>query len=226
MLRKQLVIAIDGPVGVGKGTLTIALAKKLNVPSIYTGGMYRALALACLRAKIDIYDEAKVFGLLKKASIKLQTTKFGTRVFLDGKEVSNEIFLPEISRAVHIVAAYPSVRREMVTRQKKLIKGKSVVIEGRDIATDVAPGADLKIYLTASVEERAKRRFEQFKEKGVEISFEEVLRDLEERDKKDREREASPLTITPDAYVLDTTNLSIEETVEKVMGKLKEKRRI
>lgn len=223
MNKKPLQIAIDGPVGVGKGTLTVALTKQLNIPSIYTGGMYRALALDCLRKKIHIHNEKEVFKTFQKSSIELKLTKFGTRVFLNGEEVSNEIFLPEISRIVHIIASFPSVRKEMVLRQQKLIKGKSAIIEGRDIATDVAPNADLKIYLTASVEVRAKRRFKQFKEKGVKITFEEVLSDLQERDKRDTERQASPLTIVPDAYVLDTTDLTIKETVDKVLEILKKK---
>lgn len=223
MNKKPLQIAIDGPVGVGKGTLTVALAKQLNIPSIYTGGMYRALALDCLRKKIHIYNEKEVFKTFQKSSIELKLTKFGTRVFLNGEEVSNEIFLPEISRIVHIIASFPSVRKEMVSRQQKLIEGKSAIIEGRDIATDVAPNADLKIYLTASIEIRAKRRFKQFKEKGVKITFEEALSDLQERDKRDTERQASPLTIVPDAYFLDTTDLTIKETVDKVLEILKKK---
>lgn len=222
-MPKKLVIAIDGPVGVGKGTLTVALAEKLGIPSVYTGGMYRALALACLQLDADIYDEKRVLEVLNQSSIKLETREYGTGVFLNDNEVSNEIFLPEISKIVHIVASYKSVRKEMVLRQQEIIKDRSVIIEGRDIATDVAPFSDLKIYLTATIEVRAKRRFEQFKEKGVNIGFDEVLEDLENRDKADIERETSPLKKVPDAWVLDTTDLSIEETVEIVLEKIKEK---
>ncbi|MDO8461020.1 MAG: (d)CMP kinase [bacterium] len=222
-MKKSMIIAIDGPVGSGKGTLAVKLAKRLNAVYIYTGGMYRALALACLRESLDLHNEEKVLDLLGRISIELRLEELGTRVFLNGEEVSDEIFKPEISRVTPIIAALPTVRKEMVSRQKKMIEEKSVVIEGRDIATDVAPDADLKIYLTADINMRAKRRFEQLKKRRIEILFEEVLYEVQERDRKDRERQASPLIITPDAYVLDTTNLTIKETVEKVIEKLKEK---
>lgn len=214
-------IAIDGPVGSGKGTLAVALANRLDALYIYTGGMYRALALVCLQQNVDVHDEEKVLDLLGKISIELKLTNLDTRVFLDGIEVSDEIFKPEVTKATPIVSAFSSVRKEMVKRQREMIKDAAVVVEGRDIATDVLPSADVKIYLTADIRIRAQRRLKQLEKRGIKINIDEVRRDVEERDRMDTTRLASPLTITSDAYVLDTTNLTIEETVEKVMDKLR-----
>lgn len=227
MSEKRITIAIDGPVGVGKGTLALTLAKRLNAEYLYTGGMYRALALACLRGKVDLNNEEAVFNLLKNISIELKLiehkNRFDTQVFLDGADVSSDIFLPEVSSKTAVVAAFSRVRKEMVIRQKKIAQGKNIVVEGRDISTDVLPEANLKIYLTADINIRVERRLKQLKERGVNVSFEDVLREIQERDRRDQERLASPLMIVPGAYVLDTTNLTIEQTVEKVMEKLKEK---
>lgn len=226
MTNKKIVIAIDGPVGVGKGTLAVVLAKQLGAEYLYTGSMYRALTLACLKNNIDIYSENEVFNLLKKVSIEIKLTDLETRVFLEGKEISDEIFSQEIANKVPTVAAFPSVRKEMVLRQKQMAKNKSIVIEGRDSATDVAPNADLKIYLTADVAVRAKRRLKQLQKRGLNIRLEDVLRQVQQRDKTDMGRKASPLRITSDAFVIDTTHLTVEETVKKVAEKLREKKLI
>lgn len=227
-MNNPIKIAIDGPVGSGKGTLALALAKKLDALYINTGAMYRGLALSCLREKIDIADENKVLELLNKISIKLKPTEGGTKAFLNNEDVSLEIFKPYISKIASDVAAFSKVRKEMVVRQRKMAKEavksrKSVVMEGRDITTDVIPDADIKIYLTADIKTRAQRRLRQFEEKGIKMQFNNVLRDLGDRDKKDTQRSASPLRIVKDAVVMDTTNDTIDQTVEKVMFKLKEK---
>src|SRR3990172_12902150 len=138
MLRK-FTIAIDGPVGSGKGTLGIALAQKLNALYLYTGGMYRALTLACLRENIDLHNEEKVLEVLKTVNIDLDISQKGTKVFLEKELVNDKLFLPEVSNAVPIVAAISKVRQEMVKRQRKIVEGQSAIIEGRDIATDVVP---------------------------------------------------------------------------------------
>ncbi|OGH09059.1 MAG: cytidylate kinase [Candidatus Levybacteria bacterium RBG_16_35_6] len=222
-----MAIAIDGPVGSGKGTLSIYLAKKLDAAYIYTGAMYRELALSCLREKTDINDEKKVLEVLRRINIELKPVDDKVGAFLNGEDVSSEIFKPYVSRVVPIVAAFPSVRKDMVDMQKKLVEGfigvKNVIMEGRDISTEVMQDADLKIFLTADLNTRVRRRFDQLKERGIDITFNEVLKDVEDRDKKDLERKASPLKLSEDAVVVDTTNDTIEDTVNKVMEILKER---
>ena len=227
-MNKPIKIAIDGPVGSGKGTLAIALAKRLDALYVYTGAMYRELGLACLRKEINVKDESKVLQVLNKISIELRKTSEGIRAFLNGEDVSDELFQPRVSKAASSIAIFPKVRKEMVSRQKKMVRssvqtGKSVVMEGRDIAADVMPNAELKIYLTADIKARAKRRLIQFEKRGIKMQFADVLKDLEERDRRDTQRSASPLRIVKDAVVIDTTNDTIDETVNKAINKLKEK---
>lgn len=220
---KKITIAIDGPVCSGKGTLSIALAKKLGVLYLYTGGMYRALTLAAIRERIDPHNEDKILELLANSDITLSTHAGETEIYLNGEEIGREIIDPSITNVVSIIAQHPKVREEMVRRQKEIVHGKSAVIEGRDIAEKVAPNAEVKIYLTADIKTRAKRRLMQYEEKGIEKTFEEVSKETEERDKKDSERIASPLSIHPDAIIIDTSHDSIDATVEKVLKILKEK---
>lgn len=229
MNSKAISIAIDGPVGSGKGTLAVALAKKLSALYVYTGAMYRELTLACLREKTDIKDEEKVLEVLNRISIYFKPTDEGVKAFLNGEDVSGEIFKPYVSKTVPVVAAFPKVRKEMVLRQKKIAQEAiqnetSVVMEGRDIATDVIPDADIKIYLTADIKVRAQRRLKQLEERGIKTSFDEVLKDLKERDNQDIQRSASPLRVAEGAVVVDTTNDTIEQTteeVDKIIDKLK-----
>lgn len=216
-------IAIDGPVCSGKGTLSVALAKKLDILYLYTGGMYRALALACIKVGIDLDNEGEVLKVLETAGIDLHVSAGETKLFLGEEDVTHEIFEPEISNQTPHVARHPRVREEMVRRQQELVKGSSAVIEGRDIASIVAPNADLKIYLTADIGTRAKRRFKQYEEKGISKTFKEVLEETAERDKKDSERDASPLSVSNDAAVIDTTNDTTNDTVNKVLNILREK---
>ncbi|MBI4089486.1 MAG: (d)CMP kinase [Candidatus Levybacteria bacterium] len=227
-MKNKISIAIDGPVGSGKGTLAVALSKRLNAFYVYTGAMYRELTLACLRTKIDINNEGEVLKVFENISIELKNTDYGVRAFLDGQEVSDEIFQPLISKTVPIVAAFPRIRKEMVLRQQEMAKdalgkGKSVVMEGRDITTDVLHDADIKIYLTADIKIRAQRRLKQLIEKGIKTTYDEVLEDLEERDRQDTQRTASPLRVVKEAVVIDTTYDTIDQTVNKVIAKLKEK---
>lgn len=222
-MKQPLQIAIDGPVGSGKGTLAIALAKRLSLAHIYTGGMWRALTLACLEKNTDINDSQAVLEVLNNSviEVKVDENSGETLIILNGKDVTHDIFMPYVSNNTPIVAKYKEVRSEMVKRQKEIVQGKDVVVEGRDTTTVVLPNADIKIFLTADVNERARRRFDQLKEKNVEISFEEVLKDVVERDRADTQREESPLNETKDSFVVDTTNDTIEETIEKVMIELK-----
>lgn len=227
-MNNPIKIAIDGPVGSGKGTLAIALAKKINAFYVNTGAMYRALGLACLRDNVSMQNEENVISVLGKSSIELKQANGEVRVLLNNEDVTNEIFKPNAGKAASDVAVFPKIRKEMVIRQRKMAedsmgRGESVVMEGRDIATDVIPDADIKIYLTADVRVRAQRRLDQFKSKGIAMLFDKVLKDLEERDRKDMQREASPLRIAKDAVVVDTTSDTIERTVDKVIEKLKER---
>lgn len=220
---KKLTIAIDGPVCSGKGTLSVALANKLDVIYLYTGGMYRALTLACLKERIELENEEKILELLKKTDISLRPSKDGTRVYLNGADVTEKIFEPTVSNSTPIIAKHLKVRKEMVKKQQEMIKDKSAVIEGRDIASIVAPDADLKIYLTADLRIRAARRLKQYQEKGIGKSYEEVLEETEQRDEADSSREASPLTISEDSVVIDTSDDEITDTLEKVMQILRER---
>ncbi len=220
---KNIVIAIDGPVCSGKGTLSIGLAKKLGILYLYTGGMYRALTLACIRADINLKNENEVLAVLSSTDIGLDVSSGETKIKLGDRIVDREIFDPKVSGNTPIVAAHPKVREEMVKRQQKAIEGQSGVVEGRDIATHVTPKADLKIYLTADINIRAKRRLKQYEEKGIEKTFDEVLKETAERDRLDSQREASPLDIHSGAIVIDTTNDTINDTMEKVLQILKEK---
>lgn len=228
MNNKNISVAIDGPVGSGKGTLAIALSKKLNAIYVYTGAMYRELALACFREKTNLESESKVLEVLNRISIELKQVRNEIKAFLNGEDVSTEIFGPNISKLVPIVAAFPKVREEMVLRQKKMASnainsGKSVVMEGRDITTDVIPDADIKIYLTADIKKRVERRLRQFVDRGIKINFDDVFKDVEERDRQDMQRLASPLKIAENAVVIDTTNDTIDQTVEKVIEELKKR---
>jgi cytidylate kinase len=219
----DLTIAIDGPVCSGKGTLSVALANKLGIIYLYTGGMYRALTLACIRRNTNLENEEDVLEILRNTAITLKSEGNGTKVFLGEEDVTEKIFEPEVSNSTPIIAKHPKVREEMVKEQKELIKGKPAVIEGRDIASKVAPNANLKIYLTADLRVRAKRRLKQYEQKGIVKTFEEVLEETEQRDELDSEREASPLSVPHDAEVIDTSNDEVSDTLEKVLKILKDK---
>jgi cytidylate kinase len=222
-MNKPITIAIDGPVGSGKGTLSVALSKKLGILYLYTGGMYRALTLACLREGVDLHDEHAVLDVLANCNLHLKVSAGETVIYLGDEDVTEAIIRPEVSNQTPIVAAHPKVREEMVKRQKELVAGHASVIEGRDIATVVAPNAEVKIYLTASLEARAMRRLEQFKERGIQKNYQEVLSDTKERDHMDENREVSPLSQHEGAVEIDTTTDRVDETVTKVITLLKER---
>jgi len=221
-MNKPLTIAIDGPVGSGKGTLSLALSKKLGIIYLYTGGMYRALTLACLRNEIDLSDEEAILKVLAECNLHLKVSSGDTIIYLGDEDVTEAIIRPEVSNQTPFVAAHPKVRLEMVKRQKEIVEGHDAIIEGRDIATAVAPNAEVKIFLTATLDARAHRRFEQFRERGIEKSYEEVLSDTQKRDSLDEGREISPLEKKAGTIEIDTTTDSLEQTVAKVMEILKE----
>jgi len=218
---EPIIIAIDGPSGAGKGTIARAVAKRLGFHHIDTGAMYRAVAWKSLHDGVDLSDEASVAAIAERA-------RFGVsdgQVWIDGQDIAGAIRTPEIDAAASAVARQPAVRRVLVERQRELAKRGGTVMEGRDIGTVVFPGAQVKIYLDASAEERARRRATDPAHaagKGS-AAIQEVATALAERDRRDRTREASPLAIAEDAVVIDTTELSIDAAVDRVMKVVEEK---
>ena len=207
------IIAIDGPAGAGKSTVSKICAAKLGYTYIDTGAMYRAVALKC-NAQCVMHNAELIEGVVKDIDIRLDSS---ARVFLDGREVTKEIRTPEVSRGASDVAKLGFVRKKLTELQRDMAKGGSVIMDGRDIGTQVLPNADLKIFLTASVDERAKRRFEELKAKGVDTDIDKIKNEMILRDKQDSEREIAPLAMADDAILLDTTNLSIEQVVNKIL---------
>ena len=207
----NIIIAIDGPAGSGKGTLAKALSKKLGLVNIDTGATYRCVALKVLRNNIDIEDKEKIINIAKNINIDLLPD--GT-VLLDGENVTKEIRSREVTTIVSPISSITKVREVMVNIQRKIAEGKDVVMEGRDITTVVFPNTKYKFYLDASLEERAKRRYEENKEKGIDMTYEEVLDNIKKRDYNDMHKEVGSLVRTPDQIYIDTTNLTVDEEVE------------
>ena len=216
-------IAIDGPAGSGKSSVSKEVAKKLGFTYIDTGAMYRAVGLAVVNYGFNTKDKEKVLSILDDIDITLENSNDGQKIFLNGKDVSDEIRLPIISVAASNVAVIPEVRLKLVELQRELAKTCSVVMDGRDIGTYVLPDAELKIFLTASVEERARRRYKELCEKGVECDYESVKADMEYRDKNDSGREMAPLKAADDGIIVDTTNLTIDETIERIVDEARKK---
>ncbi len=204
------VIAIDGPAGSGKGTLAKELAKELNYINIDTGATYRCVALKTLIDGINIDDKEKVIDISKNINIELLPDG---RVLLDGKDVTNDIRSKEVTMIVANVASIVEVRKNMVDIQRKIAMDKDVVMEGRDITTVVFPNADYKFYLDASIEVRAKRRYKENQEKGINMTYEEVYESIKERDYNDMHKEVGALKKTDDQIYIDTSKLTIEEEV-------------
>ena len=214
---KQLVVAIDGPAGAGKSTVAKLAAKALGYTYIDTGAMYRAVAWKTLAQKQPVTD-ALILDVVKDIDVRLSYDGGVTHVFVDGREITGEIRTPEVSHIVSQVAALGPVREKMVDLQRQMATAGGVLMDGRDIATHVLPDADVKIFLTASIEERAQRRWKEMKEKGYDMSLEDLQRDIAARDKADSEREISPLVQADDATLLDTTGLSIDEVVARILA--------
>jgi len=224
-MTKPLIIAIDGPSGAGKSTLGRRLARELGLLYIDTGATYRAVALAVAAAGVDTSDADRVADVARRASIRLEGDPDSLRVFLDGRDVSREIRGEEVGRVASVVSTIPAVRRELVRRQREMgAGGVGVVLDGRDIGTVVFPDADVKFFVTARPEERARRRFDEELLKAREPSFEETLADINERDRRDSTRDDSPLKIADDAVVIDTTELSIDEVFARMLQVVRERR--
>ena len=210
------VIAIDGPAGAGKSTVAKIVAEKLGYTYIDTGAMYRAVAWKTLQQSSEATDEA-ILRAVEGIDVRLACTDSGTRVTVDGTDVTAEIRTPEVTHIVSRVAALGPVREKMVELQRAMAADGAVVMDGRDIGTNVLPNADVKIFLTASVEERARRRYDEMKEKGYAVDFDDLKKEIASRDKQDSEREISPLRQAEDAILLDSTALSIDAVVARIM---------
>lgn len=219
--KKRIRIAIDGPAAAGKSTVAKNIAKKLNIVYIDTGAMYRAITLKALNENIDIKDEKALMEILRHTKIDLIQEGNEQRVLLDNEDVTKDIRKQNVTNTVPFVAEHPEVRKELVKRQRQLADSKSVVMDGRDIGTHVLPNAELKIFLVASVEERAKRRHKENLEKGFPSNLEELIKEIKERDERDSNRATSPLIKAEDAIAIDTTSLSIEEVTEKILNEAK-----
>ena len=210
------VIAIDGPAGAGKSTVAKIVAEKLGYTYIDTGAMYRGVAWKTLRDDKDAPDEA-ILRAVHDIDVRLACTESGTRVTVDGTDVTAEIRTPEVTHIVSRVAALGPVREKMVELQRAMAADGAVVMDGRDIGTNVLPNADVKIFLTASVEERARRRYDEMVAKGYAVDFDELRNEIAARDKQDSERAISPLRQAEDAVLLDSTALTIDEVVARIL---------
>jgi len=210
------VIAIDGPAGSGKSTTAKLVAKKLNFLYLDTGAMYRAITLKALEKAIDVNDEEALIRIAEDSKFSFENKNGTYKILLDGEEITDRIREPKVDRNVSLVSAYKKVRKILVEKQKEIGRKNDLVTEGRDTTTVVFPHA-FKIYLDADLEERAKRRFLELKDKEIQTSLEEQIEEITKRDKLDSEREASPLCRDKDAVVVDTTHLTIEEQVNKVI---------
>ncbi len=214
-----MIIAIDGPAGTGKGTISKLISERLGFVYVDTGAMYRAVTLKMLRKGINIDELDKIEELLNTTKIDFISAcdnSISQRVLLDDEDVTSEIRMPDVNEHVSPYSAVKIIRSKMVELQRKIAEGKNVIMEGRDITTVVFPNAEIKIYLTASPEERAKRRYKELIEKGIETTFEETLESINKRDFNDMNKEVGALKVAEDAIVVDTSALSIEEVYEKL----------
>lgn len=229
-MNRGFTVAIDGPVASGKGTMAETLAHKLGGSSVNTGGMYRAVALFCIENNIDTNKEVEVVKILPSIKVELKDEK----VYLNGRDVTERIKEPDIAEMSSIVAFYSGVRKDLTGRQraiaeKGISEGKIIILEGRDIGTRVLPNADIKIFLTANPEVRARRRLKQYAKKEINKSFEEVLSETKHRDEVDSTRHVDPLPLNPEDlgyWVLDDSDQAEEETIKAVMTELRKRQLI
>lgn len=215
-------IAIDGPSGAGKSTLARIAAREFGFLYVDTGALYRAIGFAALRAGVSPHDETGVHGLLPSLRLSLRHADDGQHVFIGDEDVSASIRSPEVSMAASAVSALPAVRAFLLNQQRDIAAAYDVVMDGRDIGTVVLPHATLKIFLTATPEDRARRRYDELREKGAEVSFESVLNDMIQRDHDDATRAAAPLKAAPDAVLVDTTGNTLEQSAEILIRLIQE----
>lgn len=211
-------VAIDGPAGAGKSTIAKAVAKKLNLIYVDTGAMYRAMALFMLRSGVDLQDTDKIIEKCKEADITIRYEDGVQVVFLNGENVNAFLRTEEVGNGASAISPLPEVRRKLVELQHKLAAESDCIMDGRDIGTCVLPNAQTKIYLTASSEVRAKRRYDELTAKGEKCDLRKIQADIEERDYRDMHREISPLKQAEDAVLVDTSDMSVDEVIEKIIS--------
>ncbi len=214
---KRFAIAVDGPAGSGKSTVAKMVARKLGIIYVDTGAMYRTVALHCIQENIPLEEEAAVVAALDGLNMRIQPDTEGQRIFLNEEDVTAKIRTAEIGKGASVVAAYQKVRERMVELQQEMAQEQSVIMDGRDIGTVVLPHAEVKIYLDAGVEERARRRVGELEAKGETADFEEIKKMIIQRDYNDMHREHSPLKKAEDAISLDSTGMSIEEVLQAIL---------
>lgn len=215
--KKNFVIAIDGPAGAGKSTVAKLVAKRLGFLYVDTGAMYRALTLKALKFKLDLNDKSSLIEMAKKSKIELIQNDDCYRVFINGEEITKEIRKEEVSKNSHFIASIPEIRKILWNMQRMYRENHNIVMEGRDIGTIVFPDAQIKIYLDASVEERVKRRYLQLKQQNLDVDIETLKKEILLRDERDKNRKIAPLIKHPEALVIDTTNLTIEQVVNIII---------
>ncbi len=218
-----MIVAVDGPAGSGKGTVTKKIEEKLGFLNLDTGATYRCVALQVLRENVSLADEEKIVKIANDIDIKIDNTGDKDIILLNGEDVSKEIRTKEVTSIVSQVSSIIPVREKMVEVQRKLAHGKNVIVEGRDIGTVVFPNADIKIYLDASEEIRAKRRYEENKQNGIDTTYEEVLENVKMRDYNDMHKKVGALKKADDAIVIDSSNLTIDEVTKKIENIIKSK---
>ncbi len=218
MAQKLLTIAIDGPAGAGKSTIAKGIAKQLGIVYMDTGAMYRAMGLKAKRLGTDPDDWETVAKLKDNTTISISHNNSGQLVYLDGEDVTNLIRTADISNYASKVSAVPAIRMFMVSLQQDIAKGISVCMDGRDIGTFVLPNANVKVFLTASVDERARRRYQELLNKGEAVAYCDVRADIIQRDRQDTMREFAPLKQAEDAHVIDTTGMNVEQVISEIIA--------
>lgn len=223
MPEKKINVAIDGPAGAGKSTVAKQVADQLHYIYIDTGAMYRAITWKALQENIDAQDEEALAALLEQSKIRLEPGKNGQKVYLDDEDVSSAIRIREVTNQASVVASHEKIRLGMLTLQRDLARHSGVVMDGRDIGTHVLPDAEVKIFLSASIEERAQRRFKELQQKGQPITLAELMDEIRKRDKRDTERKIAPLRKADDALEIDSTGLTIDQVVQRIIQVVEQK---